>query len=370
MVPEFDKSNSVHPNSASTQSSNVKVRMTWETKVTNVKPDNLQIAGYPLQDLVEKKKFLEVAYLIVKGELPDIDAHQRMEIIAIGAAELPAQKIEKLADDDISKTLAAYLLTDTGLAKYSNENPQDKTAYALGRTARYLAEIYGNEINVSCFSDMIYQAFTGNEKMNFMESRLLEAMITACVDHGVTPPSAQATLIASSTRAAYEVAVAHGVGAITDVHGGAGAKAAKFFDECLDSYDGQLDKIIKQYSQQKKRIAGLGHRVHKNDPRRDILWKLADESGISGNRVKLSKEVSLVFNDITGKDLPINVDGVIGAIVADFGLDISAAKAIFIFGRVAGLSAHYYEEISTQPKMRRINFADAEYAGPGERQVE
>ncbi len=343
--------------------------MSWETKVTNVQPDNLQISGYPLQDLVEKKKLLEVAYLIVKGELPDAESFAQMQKIAVMAGELPAQKIDTHDGDDISKTLAAYLLTDTGLARHSDENPEDKTAYALGRTARYLATIYENEISASSFSDMIYQAFTGKSEIEAGKARLLEAMITACVDHGVTPPSAQATLIASSTRAAYEVAVAHGVGAITDVHGGAGAKAAKFFDECLDSHDGQLEAIIKQYSVEKKRIAGLGHRVHKNDPRRDILWKLADEAGISSGRVKLSKEVSLTFKIISGKDLPINVDGVIGAIVADFGLDLSAAKAIFIFGRVAGLSAHYYEEINTQPKMRQINFAEAEYAGPGTRAV-
>ena len=342
--------------------------MSWETKVTNVQPDNLQIAGYPLQDLVEHKGLLEVAFLILKGELPDLDSLARMEKIAVMAAEIPAQQVEKHHDDDISKTLAAYLLTDTGLAKYSDENPEDKTAYALGRTARYLAAIYGNEISASNFSEIIYQAFTGKSQ-NPREARLLEAMITACIDHGVTPPSAQATLIASSTRAAYEVAVAHGVGAITDVHGGAGAKAAGFFGKCLDSYDGQLEAIIKQYSQEKKRIAGLGHRVHKNDPRRDILWSLSDKSGISGDRVRLSKEVSPTFKNITGKDLPINVDGVIGAIVADFGLDITAAKAIFIFGRVAGLSAHYYEEISTQPKMRRINFGEAKYTGSDKRAV-
>lgn len=342
--------------------------MPWETSITKVEPDNLQIAGYPLQDLVEKKKLLEVAYLLVKGELPDAESFARMQKIAVMSAKLPSQEIDIHDGDDISKTLAAYLLTDTGLARHSDENPEDKTAYALGRTARYLATIYENEITASSFSEIIYQAFTGKAE-NPREARLLEAMITACVDHGVTPPSAQATLIASSTRAAYEVSVSHGVGAITDVHGGAGAKAAKFFGECLDSYDGQLEAIIKQYSQEKKRIAGLGHRVHKLDPRRDILWKLADESGISKGRIALSKEVSQSFNTITGKDLPINVDGVIGAIVADFGLDITAAKAIFIFGRVAGLSAHYYEEINTQPKMRRINFAEAEYTGPSTRAV-
>ncbi len=347
--------------------------MSWETSITKVEPDNLQIAGYPLQDLVGKKGLLEVAYLLVKGEFPDAMQLERMEKTAIMASELPVQRIETLDDDDISKTLAAHLLTDTGLAGYSKENSEEKTAYALGRVARYLASIYGNEsaftTDSGSFSDVIYKAFTGNSTVNNKEAQLLEAMITACVDHGITPPSAQATLIASSTRAAYEVAVAHGVGAITDVHGGAGTKAARFFDECLNSYSGDISKIINQYSQKKKRIAGLGHRIHKSDPRKDILWSLADKSGISGDSVKLSKEVSQIFKNVSGKNLPINVDGVIGAIVADFGLDISMAKAIFIFGRVAGLSAHYYEEINTQPKMRKIIFHEAKYAGPDTRAV-
>ena len=348
--------------------------MQWQTSITKVEPDNLQIAGYPLQELVEKKSLLEVAYLLVKGEFPDAMQLERMEKTALMASELPVQSIETLDDDDISKTLAAYLLTDIGLAGYSKENPEEKTAYALGRVARYIANIYGNEhalnLKSESFPAVIYRAFTGNSTVDDKEAQLLEALITACVDHGVTPPSAQATLITSSTRAAYEVAVAHGIGAITDIHGGAGAMAARFFDECLESYSGDISKIINQYSQKKKRIAGLGHRIHRQDPRRDILWKLADKSGISGPRVKLSKEVSQIFKNVSGKDLPINVDGVIGAIVADFGLNISAAKTIFIFGRVAGLSAHYYEEINTQPRMRRIIFGDAEYTGHAERQVE
>lgn len=342
--------------------------MTWQTRVTNVLPDNLQIAGYPLQDLVEKKGLLEVSYLIVKGELPDNKELAGLDRIARGAAALPAPSIQRLETDDISKTLAAYLLTDTGLAEYPDEKPGDKTAYALGRTARYLADIYGNEISGDSFPGIVHSALTDGPAQGG-RAHLLEAMATACVDHGVTPPSAQATLIAASTRAAYEVSVAQGVGVITDVHGGAGTLAAEFFDECLDLYSGDLEALIRKYLQDKKRISGLGHRVHGNDPRRDILWRLADESGVSDHRTMLSKEVSRQFHRITGKDLPINVDGVIGAIVADMGLDRTAAKAIFILGRVAGLSAHYYEEINTQPRMRRIDFGQAEYAGPGARPV-
>ena len=342
----------------------------WTTSITRVEPNNIRVSGYPLQQLVEKKNLLEVAFLLVNGELPEPPESQSISKTALGASSVPATHIEAAPGDDISKTIAAYLLTDLGLVQYPNDNPQEKTAYALGRAVRYIANIYGNgtalDSGPHTFSQAISLAFTGKAGS---EERLLEAMITACVDHGVTPPSAQATRIAASVRASYEVAVAHGVGAITDVHGGAGAKAAGFFKSIDKSYSGDLGGAIEDYSAQKKRIPGLGHRVHKNDPRRDVLWKMAKESGVSGPCVEYSMKIGGIFREKTGKDLPINVDGIIGAIVADLGLDDSAAKAIFILGRIAGLSAHYYEEVNTQPRMRRINFSEAEYAGPGERSV-
>jgi citrate synthase len=68
-------------------------------------------------------------------------------------------------------------------------------------------------------------------------------------------------------------------------------------------------------------------------------------------------------------NLPINVDGVIGAITADMGIKPILAKAIFIFGRVVGLAAHYFEEVQTQAPMRRIVFEQAEYKGPTIRHI-
>ena len=59
----------------------------------------------------------------------------------------------------------------------------------------------------------------------------------------------------------------------------------------------------------------------------------------------------------------MNVDGVIGAIVADMGLPSIVATLVFILGRVAGLSAHYFEEVNTFPPMRWIHFAEAVYVG-------
>ena len=91
---------------------------------------------------------------------------------------------------------------------------------------------------------------------------------------------------------------------------------------------------------------------------------MAERAGISGDCVEISKLMEQIFPEVRGFSLPINVDGVIGAVVADLGLEPVAAKALFILGRVAGLTAHYFEETLTQPPMRRVNFAQAKYRGP------
>ena len=357
----------------------------WGTLITKVEPNNLMISGYPLQDIVKHKGFLETAYLLVKGEFPDKKSLEDIRKIAISAAKMPVPKVKRLKDEDISKTLVKYLVVDEEIVEFQgvglNKNVE-KTAFAIGRMARYLGGALGNEKVLENikenepFSYVMYRAITGNAKVNEKHSKMIEAMITASVDHGVTPPSAQATLIAASTRAPYEIAIAHGVGAITDVHGGAGAKAARFFGECISkskqekiSLDTAARNLMREYIKSGRRIEGMGHRVHNKDPRRDVLWDFADQTGVAGEHVKLSKMATEIFAQARGMYLPINVDGVIGSIVADIGLDPSIAKALFIYGRVAGLSAHYFEEIMSQPRMRRINFAEAIYKGKELRKV-
>jgi len=357
----------------------------WGTLVTKVMPNNLMISGYSLQDIVEKKGFLETAYLLVKGEFPDNKTLEEMRKIAVEAAKKPMPKITRMKNEDISKTLVKYFVLDEELAKYpeaGTEGAVKKTMFCLGRVARYLSGILDTEKALEKssgnepFSHIIYRAVSGNLIVNEKQSRMMEAMIVACVDHGVTPPSAQATLIAASTRASFEVAVAQGVGAITDVHGGAGAKAAALFNECIRKSEKEhIDvaqatrEIMRKYVEEGKRIEGLGHRLHTKDPRRDVLWALSAQTGVAGEHVRLSKIVSTIFEQVRGMSLPINVDGVIGAIVADMNLDPAMAKAFFIYGRIAGLSAHYFEEIASQPRMRQINFTEAVYKGKGPRSI-
>jgi succinyl-CoA synthetase alpha subunit len=357
----------------------------WGTLITKIEPNNILISGYPLQQLIGRKSLLEVAHLLVRGELPSPEALKELEALALEGARAPSSSGGRLGEEDLSKALARALLLDRELAAFptkGSRGPALKTAFALGRVGKHLATILGTASALeglparASFTEAIYRTITGRTEFDPRWAGLLEAMAVASVDHGVTPPSAQATLILASTRAAYEVAVAAGVGAITDVHGGAGAKAAEFFKECVArarreglELEEAAKGLIAEYIKAGRRIEGLGHRIHTQDPRRDALWRLAEEAGVAGENVAASKVVTRAFKQVRGMDLPINVDGVIGAIVADMGLDPIIAKALFIWGRVAGLSAHYFEEVASQPEMRRINFEQAVYKGPPAREV-
>jgi succinyl-CoA synthetase alpha subunit len=351
----------------------------WGTLVTRVAPNSLLISGYPLEEIIERATLLQTAHLAVKTELPSEEVLKGHTVAARKAAKIPAPAVRRGEGEDISATLATCFLMDKDLAAVPQtglDGPVNKTIFALGRYARYLAMILGTEAALDAAGDdepfpgIIYRAVTGEKKFDAKRARMIEAMVVASVDHGVTPPSAQATCLAASVRASYNMAIASGVGAITDVHGGAGAKAAAFFRQCAERAAAEgIDQaaatqaLLTEYMRAGKRVEGMGHRVHTQDPRRNVLWRLSESSGLAGTCVSISKIVGDLFEKVRGMSLPINVDGVIGAIVADMGLSTDLAKALFVYGRVAGLSAHYFEEIASQPQMRRINFAEAVYKG-------
>ncbi len=355
----------------------------WATVTTKVEPNNLVIAGYPLAQLIEHSNVLETAHLLIKTELPTKDELAAHTKAAYDAAMKPAPKVERFEGEDISAALGACLLMDGELfavPQTGDDGPVNKTIFALGRLARYLAYLLGNEAALDKatpdepFGNLICRAVTGEMEVDPQRGLMIETMVVASVDHGVTPPSAQAGMIAASVRADYAMSLCSGVGAITDVHGGAGRMAALVFQKIAAraeqeglSIEQATEALVREYKETKKRIQGLGHRVHSQDPRRDVLWRRVKEYGLAGKCVEVSECISSIFQEVSGKNLPINVDGVIGAIVADMGVNVDLAKALFVFGRVAGLSAHYFEEIATQRPMRRINFGEAVYEGKADR---
>lgn len=206
--------------------------------------------------------------------------------------------------------------------------------------------------------------------------KMMDAILTACIDHGVTPPSSMAARVVASGGVPLPTAVAAGVLSIGDAHGGAIEKGAKFLQEgiSLMKKEGknpeEMAKILVKESREKhKRILGFGHRVHTSDPRTKRLFSLAEELNIAGDHILLSKAIEKELEVQTKRKLPINVDGAIAAISSDMGFDWRLGKAFFLLGRVAGLTAQVYEEQTEFKPMRKMFSVEHEYDGPEERDL-
>jgi citrate synthase len=83
----------------------------------------------------------------------------------------------------------------------------------------------------------------------------------------------------------------------------------------------------------------------------------------------MSLAIQEALKTVSGKDLPINVDGAIAAVLCEIDIPSELANAFFIMARLPGLVAHIYEEKTQFKPMRRIDFSRAEYDGPAERDL-
>lgn len=222
------------------------------------------------------------------------------------------------------------------------------------------------------YASVVYLLLRGTLP-SMQDGRMMDAILTACIDHGVTPPSSIASRTVASGGVPLPTAVAAGVLSIGDAHGGAIEKGAKILQEGVlrmkkerVSRESMAHALVKENNEQKKRIPGFGHRIHTQDPRTTRLFALAEELKIAKDHVALSKAIESELEKSQGKKLPVNVDGAIAAIISDMGFDWRLGKAFFLLGRVAGLTAQVYEEQTQEKPMREMFTIDYEYTGPAE----
>ncbi|TVQ31940.1 MAG: citryl-CoA lyase [Phycisphaeraceae bacterium] len=236
-----------------------------------------------------------------------------------------------------------------------------------------IAELMGR----CSFGQMVYLLLLG-EPPDAPTGRLMEAILVSSVDHGATPPSALAARTVASTGASLSASVAAGVMSINRHHGGAIEACAHTLGEVVEkarfgkTLDEASDDVIGGYKKRGERIAGFGHRVHTADPRTRRLFELAAEAGVGNtpdtepSHVDAARALERAFAR-AGKPLPINVDGAIGAILADLGFDHATMNGIFMIARAPGLVAHVVEEQHRMKPMRKIDPASHTYDGPADR---
>ncbi len=224
------------------------------------------------------------------------------------------------------------------------------------------------------FGAAVYLILTG-ELPSPPIARLMDAILVASIDHGATPPSALAARTVASTGASLSASVAAGIMSINRHHGGAIEDCARQLKAIADraahesiSMDEAATRTLAAMRETGDRMPGFGHRYHTKDPRTARLFELAREAGVDGAHMKAARAVEKSFADAK-KALPINVDGAIGAILADLGMNPAAFNGIFMIARTPGLVAHVIEEQTREKPMRRIDPVKHGYDGPAPRSV-
>ena len=223
------------------------------------------------------------------------------------------------------------------------------------------------------FADYFHFLLTGR-KPDAAASAVLNATLVAIADHGLVPSVQAARMTYAAAPEALQGAVAAGLLGCGSVVLGSAEVAGKFYAECVADQRATGDDVhevavrnIQRLRQTTKAVPGFGHPQHSGgDPRANLLLDLADQRGVAGEHVAMMRALKAALPETIGRDLPVNVNGPIPAILLDLGWPLAALKGIGLLCRTAGLIGHLTEEAE-----RPIGFilsgaaaAAIEYDGP------
>ncbi|MCL2803960.1 MAG: citrate synthase [Micrococcales bacterium] len=335
----------------------------------------LQYRGYPIEQLAEQSTFLEVAWLLMRGELPNKDE--------LEAFEARVDKHMYLSDDfrqifsvmprhaHPMATLAAAVTTMAGFYPESID-PLDPTAVNLAtvllmakmptmvsyifRRAQGNALLYPNhgESYVQNFARMTFQL--PGEKFDVPDAfyKALEVLLILHADHEQNCSTSTVRLIGSAQANLY-MSISGGVGALSGpLHGGANEAVLNMLAFIRDNNIDPQDFMTKVKNKEGGvKLMGFGHRVYKNyDPRAAIVKKSADavlkELGIKDELLDIAYEVEQVaLNDeyFIQRKLYPNVDFYTGIIYRAMGFPPTMFTPLFALGRLPGWIAQWREGI-------------------------
>jgi citrate synthase len=221
------------------------------------------------------------------------------------------------------------------------------------------------------FAEMAFLIFTGR-KASAGQGRVLEALLVAGMEHGISPSSLVARLMASY-GVPIQAGLAGGILTIGDFHGGAGEAAARAYDEAIrelgksevDAADLKAcaQRFVKAHRDAGVAVDGFGHPQHSSDPRARILLDLAEAEGVKGVHCEFLEEVELALAQSVGRPIAMNFDGVSAALLLDLGLDWRISRPLIVAARSVGLAAHFVEELDQQNRWRHVPSSQVTYTG-------
>jgi citrate synthase len=221
-------------------------------------------------------------------------------------------------------------------------------------------------IGHACFTEVTYLLCSGVMPTP-SQTRVLDACLVTLMEHGWTPSSLIARMMADSVPDDSQVAIAAGLLSLGPIYAGTAEACAKLLVKGIAASDRDMfcREIVADYRSRKAAIPGFGHPLHKpDDPRTERLFTVAEEAGFNGRYVALLRQLGRAVDTSFGKHITINATGAIGALLLEIGLEPSVMRGLAVVSRASGLVGHVNEERQTHAA--RALWAFAEHSIPYE----
>jgi citrate synthase len=329
--------------------------------------------GYPIEELGARSTFLEVAHLLIYGDLPTRDQLNSLEnrvsrhiqvhdgIKAFLNAFPPDAAPMSILSGAIS-ALGAFYPESIG---YEESQVELATVLLLAKTATVIAYLQrrsmgldliepkkGGTDYVEEFLRLTFADSHGQYDLNPIVRKAMDLLLILHADHEQNCSTSTVRIVGSSEASIY-ASLAAGVGALSGpLHGGANEAALRMFDDIIESGDTveQFVEKVKNKSDGAK-LMGFGHRVYKNfDPRGTVIKQATDEVitelGLSSEIFDMAKSLEeIALNDeyFIERKLYPNVDFYSGLIYKAMGFPTPMFTPLFALGRVPGWIAHWRE---------------------------
>lgn len=336
----------------------------------------LRYRGYPIEQLAEKSSFLEVAHLLIYGELPTQEERSNFERNI---------KLHTLVHEDMKRFFEAYppkahpmgILSSMAcsLATFYPES-QDPNRSAADKNItiiRLLAKLptlaawsYKNSMGhpliypsnnlgyIENFMQMMFAMPTDEYEPDPVIANALDKLLILHADHEQNCSTSTVRIVGSSQVNLY-TSISAGIDALWGpLHGGANQAVIEML-ESIKTDGGNIDKWIDKAKDKDDpfRLMGFGHRVYKNfDPRATIIKKACDDVlnklGIHDPVLDIAKkleEVALSDEYFVQRGLYPNVDFYSGIIYRAIGIPTDMFTVMFSLGRLPGWIAQWKEMI-------------------------